>query len=867
MAALTQGREGRDRRRVRIPADARNDRTLDVDTSGPRAGDLIDERVDMTSGKISSTRAARTVEDFRQQLIDNLYHIHGQALQSASRHDAYMALCYTVRDHLIDRWRRTTEAHYAANPKFVYYLSAEYLLGQQLAQNMLYTGTEKLAREALEGTRASLEDLQALDVEPGLGNGGLGRLAACFLDSLATLEIPAVGYGIRYEFGIFRQTFEDGWQVEKPDEWSLYGNPWEFPQPDDMVEVGFGGRTEHYTDDKGSLRIRWLPQERVLGEPYTTLVPGYGTNKVNILRLWRARASEEFDFRLFDAGDYARAVEKKVFSETISKVLYPNDGTPQGRELRLKQQYFFVACSLNDILRRFRLRNSAWDELPEKAVIQLNDTHPVVAIAELMRLLVDVHQVDWDRAWSIARRTFAYTCHTLLPEALEKWPLDLFGSLLPRHLEIVYEINHRFLDEVRRAFPGDEARLIRMSLIEEVPQRRLRMAHLAAVGSDAINGVAELQSRLLREHTLRDFAELWPEKFRNKTNGVTPRRFVRLANPRLSALITSRIGDGWLGDLEQLSQLEPCADDPHFRQAWREVKQQNKQELAVLLRQLTGVDVDPASLFDVIVKRLHEYKRQLLMALHIIALYQRLLADPNAGIVPRTFVFGAKAAPGYFLAKRIIKLIHNVAGVVNQDPAVRGRLKIVFPANFNVSMAQKIYPAADISEQISLAGKEASGTGNMKFALNGAITVGTLDGANIEIRERVGSDNFFLFGLTTEEVFALKRRGYNPREYYEANPTLRSVLDAIASGQFSQGDAELFRPIVDSLLERDEYLLLADFAPYLECCERAAEAFRDRDGWTRMSILNAARSGFFSSDRTIRQYCEDIWRVQPVAVR
>ncbi len=821
----------------------------------------------MTSDKTSSTRAARSVSGFRQQLIDNLYHIHGQAIQSASPHDAYMALCYTVRDHLIDRWRRTTEAHYAANPKFVYYLSAEYLLGRQLPQNMLYTGTEELVRGALDGGRVSLEELLELDVEPGLGNGGLGRLAACFLDSLATLDIPAVGYGIRYEFGIFQQTFEDGWQVEKPDEWLLYGNPWEFPQPDDMVEVGFGGRTEYYTDDQGSLRKRWLPDQRVLGEPCTTLVPGYGTNKVNILRLWRARASEEFDFRLFDVGDYARAVEQKVHSENISKVLYPNDGTPQGRELRLKQQYFFVACSLNDILRRFRLKNSDWDQLPDKAVIQLNDTHPVVAIAELMRLLVDVHQVDWDRAWNITRRTFAYTCHTLLPEALEKWPVGLFGNLLPRHLEIVYEINRRFLDEVRLAFPGDEARLIRMSLIEEIPQRQLRMAHLATVGSFAVNGVAGLQSRLLREHTLHDFAELWPEKFQNKTNGVTPRRFVRLANPRLSELITSRIGDGWLRDLEQLAQLEPHAADPQFRQAWREVKQQNKQDLAALARQLTGLEVDPASLFDVMVKRLHEYKRQLLKTLHIVALYQRLLADPNADIVPRTFVFGAKAAPGYFMAKRIIKLIHSVAGVVHQDPAVRGRLKVVFPANFNVSMAQTIYPAADISEQISLAGKEASGTGNMKFALNGAVTVGTLDGANIEIREHVGSDNFFLFGLTADEVFALEQQGYNPREYYEANPELRSVLDAIASGQFSQGDTELFRPIVDPLLQRDEYLLLADFAPYLECCERAAAAFRDRDGWTRMSILNAARSGFFSSDRTIRQYSEEIWRVQPVTVK
>ena len=820
----------------------------------------------MCAKRTTSAEIGRSAQAFRDRCIDNLYHIHGQAFQSASLHDAYMALAYTVRDCLVERWRKTTEAHYAANPKFVYYLSAEYLLGKQLPQNLLYTNTLELAKRTLAETRLSLDQLLDLDVEPGLGNGGLGRLAACFIDSLATLDIPAVGYGIRYEFGIFKQAFLDGWQLEKPDEWLLHGNPWDFPQSDDMVAVGLGGHTEYYRDEQGLLRKRWVPRERVLGEPCTTLVPGYGTPTVNILRLWRARATEEFDFQLFDVGDYTRAVEQKVRSENISKVLYPNDVTPQGKKLRLQQQYFFVACSLRDIIRRFRLRNTDWGQFPDKVVIQLNDTHPVVAIPELMRVLVDEERLDWDQAWDITSRTIAYTCHTLLPEALEKWPVDLFGGLLPRHLEIIYEINQRFLETVRQRFPGDEARLTRMSLIEEHPQRQVRMAHLASVGSFAINGVAELQSRLLRDRTLRDFAELWPSKFQNKTNGVTPRRFLRLANPRLAELITSRIGDGWLRDLDQLARLEPYADDAEFRRVWRDVKQQNKQDLATLLRERTGVEVDSKSLFDVIVKRLHEYKRQLLKVLHIIALYHRLQADPGLDILPRTFIFGAKAAPGYVLAKRIIKLIHSVADVVNGDPIVGGRLKVAFPANFNVSLGQVIYPGADISEQISLAGKEASGTGNMKFALNGALTVGTLDGANIEILERVGGENFFLFGLSAEDVLERMARGYNPRDDYHANPELKKVVDAIAAGRFSGGDGALFRPLVDSLLERDQYLLLAEFPAYLDCCERAAQAYRDQDSWTRMSILNTARCGFFSSDRTIRQYCEQIWRAKPVPV-
>jgi starch phosphorylase len=612
--------------------------------------------------------------------------------------------------------------------------------------------------------------------------------------------------------------------------------------------------------------VRWIPENKVRGEPCTTLVPGYGTRTVNVLRLWRARATQEFDVELFNAGDYARAVERKVYSENLSKVLYPNDETRQGAELRLKQQYFFVACSLDDIVRRFLLLNDDWDEFPNKVAIQLNDTHPVVAIPELMRLLVDDQKLGWDRAWAITQKTFAYTCHTLLPEALERWSVDVFGRLFPRHLEIIYEINHRFLEEVRARFPDDEYRLARMSIIGEGSPRQVRMAHLASVGSFAINGVAELQSRLLAERTLPDFAELWPDKFQNKTNGVTPRRFLRLANPRLSELITKTIGDGWLRDLDRLKELEPHAADSGFRAEWRAIKQANKQDLAATLMDRTGIEVDPDSLFDVMVKRLHEYKRQLLKALHIVTLYRRIKADPDIDVVPTTFVFGAKAAPGYTMAKLIIKLINSIGGVVNDDPDVARRLKVVFAPNFNVSLAERIYPAADISEQISLAGKEASGTGNMKFALNGAVTVGTLDGANVEIRERVGAENFFLFGLSSDEVIDRKQRRHNPRDRYAQDDQLRDAIDAIAAGEFSGGDRMLFRPIVDSLLDRDEYLLLYDYASYVACCEQAADAYRDPDRWTRMSILNTARCGFFSSDRSMRQYCDEIWQVGPVEV-
>ena len=809
---------------------------------------------------------AHTQEAFAQAFRDNLYYTRGQAIYTATARDLYTALAITARDYMMYYWQQNVDCYFRQNPKFVYYLSAEYLLGAQLEKNLLYTGTDHLARETMRQQEIDLDELIALDIEPGLGNGGLGRLSACFMDSLATLNIPAVGYGIRYEYGIFRQSFHDGWQVESPDEWLYYGNPWEFPQPDDMVEVGFGGYTESYTDSEGKYRVRWQPAQTIMGQPYHTLVPGYKTKTVNMLRLWSARATREFDLQLFDVGDYSRAVEQKTSSENVSKVLYPNDNTPQGKELRLKQQYFFVACSLNNIIKRFKIRNAEWEELPNVAVIHLNDSHPVIAIAELMRLLMDEYGLGWERAWRITTRAFAATQHTLLPEALEKWPVSLLEHCLPRHLEIIYEINHRFLAEVRMAFPNDIGRARRMSIIEEGAEKQVRMANLACVGSYSVNGVAKLQSDLLQARVFPDFAAMYPDKFGNKTNGVTPRRFMKLANPQLAALITERIGAGWLTNLEELAQLEATIDDERFRTDWRAVKRANKAQLAEMISGRLGLTIDLDSLFDVMVKRLHEYKRQLLKTLHIINLYQLLKRDPAADIAPTTFVFGAKAAPGYHMAKLIIKLINAVADVVNRDPVSSGRLRVVFIPNFNVTSGQLVYPAADLSEQISLAGKEASGTGNMKFALNGALTIGTLDGANIEIRERVGAENFFLFGMTTDEVHATRQAGYNPRGVYESNADLREAIDWIAGGVFSSGDSGLFQPIVDSLLHHDEYMLCADFASYLACQRQVAAAFADEERWTTMSILNCARSGFFSSDRTIAEYNRDIWRASTLDI-
>jgi glycogen phosphorylase len=822
----------------------------------------------VSGGPEPDRRTGNSLEEFQRDLADNLCYERGTTVESASAQDAYWTLAVTIRDRLADRRARTARANYVANPKFVYYLSAEYMLGRQLRQNALYTGISEAAGQAVAAYGFSAGELEALDVEPGLGNGGLGRLAACLLDSLATLDLPAVGYGIRYEYGIFKQAFEDGQQVEHPDDWTFYGNPWEFPAPDDRQVVGFYGHTEA-VDGQGGLRTRWVPGETVRGEPSHMLVPGYGTETVNIIRLWRARSGpDSFDLGLFNAGQYAEAVEAQMRSESLTKVLYPSDSTEAGRELRLKQQYFLVSCSLRDIIRRFQFRNSDWEAFPGKVVIQLNDTHPVLAIPEFMRLLVDEHGLGWEQAWSITRRTFAYTCHTLLPEALETWPVPMFERLLPRHLEIIYSLNHFFLEDVRARYPGDDQRISRVSLIQEVPERRVRMANLAVIGSFAVNGVAELQSRLLARTTLRDFAELWPEKFLNVTNGVSPRRFVRLANSRLSGLITARLGDQrWLTDLERLAELEAFADDAEFRAQWREVKRQNKVDLASFALATTGVTVDPGSMFDVMVKRLHEYKRQFLKLLHVVTLYNRIKADPAAVVVPCTVIFGAKAAPGYRQAKYIIKLINAVAAVVNSDPDVAGRIKVVFLPDYNVSVAELVAAAGNVSEQISLAGKEASGTGNMKLALNGAVTVGTLDGANIEIRDRVGADNFFLFGATADQAVAIKQGGYSPRVFYRRDAELKAAIDAIASGTFSGGDPYVFEQIAASILNWDEYLVLADYRSYIDCHDQTVgPAWADQDRWTRMSILNTARSGYFSSDRTVRDYCRDIWHAEPVPV-
>jgi len=826
----------------------------------------MESQICQTTVAIEDDRTGVSVETLKRAFADNLFYIQGKYASIATPNDYYMALAYTVRDRLLNRWLRTRKTYEDKNVKSVYYLSAEFLMGRHLGNSLINLEIYEQVRQAMAEYGLDLEELLEQEPDPGLGNGGLGRLAACFLDSLATTEIPAVGYGIRYEFGIFNQSVQDGWQVEIPDKWLRFGNPWEVERPDEVIEVKFGGHTEIYTDDRGQPRTRWIPARTVIGIPFDTPVPGYNTNTVNTLRLWKAEAGDDFNFQAFNAGDYDGAVASKMRSETISKVLYPNDNTPQGRQLRLEQQYFFVSCSLQDIIRNHLRRNKSLENLSDKAAIQLNDTHPAVAIAEMMRLLLDEHQMEWNTAWRITQRTFAYTNHTLLPEALEKWSVSLFGGLLPRLLEIIYEINHRFLSDVSTWYPEDEHLLSRVSLIEEGEDKKVRMAYLATVGSHAVNGVAALHSELLKQDVLRDFYKLFPNRFNNKTNGVTPRRWILLSNPLLSKLIMEKIGKGWLNELSQLRQLEQFIDSADFRQHWSNIKRANKQKLADRIYKTTGVEVSVDSLFDIQVKRIHEYKRQHLAVLHIITLYNRIKHNPNIEILPRTFVFGGKAAPGYFIAKLIIKLINAVGAVVNSDPDVRDRLKVVFVPNFSASLGQIIYPAADLSEQISTAGKEASGTGNMKFAMNGALTIGTLDGANIEIREEVGEENFFLFGLTTPEVQHLKAHDYKPYHYYESNPELKEVIDRIAHGYFSHGDPELFRPLVDSLLYRDEYMLLADYQSYIDCQMRVSQAYQDQDNWIRMSILNTARSGKFSSDRTIQEYCREIWAVQPVPV-
>jgi starch phosphorylase len=812
-------------------------------------------------------RTGLTVEILKRALAENLFYAQGKFPAIATKNDFYMALAYTLRDRQLHRWINTIETYLKQKePKVVCYLSAEFLLGPRLGNNLVNLGIWNEVRQAVEQSGLDLKELLEQEAEPGLGNGGLGRLAACYMDSLSALEIPAIGYGIRYEFGIFSQEIQDGWQIERADKWLRLGNPWELPRPESTVDVNFGGHTEAYTDDQGRYRVRWIPGQVVKGVPHDMPILGYKVNTANTLRLWKAEARESFDFQEFNVGDYYGAVHDKVVTENITKVLYPNDEPAQGKQLRLEQQYFFVSCSLQDMIRMHLRIGGSLNKFHEAFAVQLNDTHPSIGVAELMRLLVDEHHMDWDLAWDITRKTFAYTNHTLLPEALEKWPIKLFGSLLPRHLEIIYEINRRFLDEIRLKYPNDASRIARMSLIDESGERYVRMAYLATVGSHAVNGVAELHSRLLKETTLHDFYELWPEKFLNITNGVAPRRFVVASNPRFSSLATGKIGDSWINQLDDLRKLEAFVEDPGFQSEYQKIKFANKQDLAGYIQRETGATVNPESIFDVQVKRLHEYKRQHLNVLHVITLYNRIKRDRNIDIVPRTFIFGGKAAPGYFMAKLIIKLINSVGEVLSKDPDVRDRLKVVFLPNYNVKQAQRIYPAADLSEQISTAGFEASGTSNMKFAMNGALTIGTLDGANIEIRDEVGQENFFLFGLTAEEVREKRSSGYHPRDCYDSDPQLREVIDLINSGHFSHGDANLFKPMVDSLMGYDPYMLFADYQSYISCQDQVSNAYKERGNWTRMSILNTVRMGKFSSDRAIREYCSKIWNAKPVKV-
>jgi starch phosphorylase len=801
----------------------------------------------------------------QQSFLDHVRYSRGRNAETSTPHDRFLALALMVRDRLANRWLRTQRRYHEQDVKRAYYLSAEYLLGRTLGNNLIAINLLDTARSSLKEVGVDLDQLLEREPDPGLGNGGLGRLAACFLDSMATLDIPGFGYGIRYEFGIFTQDIVNGYQVERADEWLKFGNPWEIVRPEKAVEVRFFGQVEHYHAADGRQVNRWVDGKTVLGVPYDLPIAGYGTQTVNTLRLWQARASAEFDLRVFNDGDYEQSVVEKNASEVISKVLYPNDNFLAGKELRLKQQYFFVACSIADIVRRYLNRHSDFRQFPQKVAIQLNDTHPAIAVVELMRVLVDEKRLEWDEAWSITVQTFGYTNHTLLAEALERWPVSLLERLLPRHLQLIFEINHRFLRQVQIRYPFDGERLARLSIFEEGPEKYVRMTHLAVIGSHSVNGVAKLHTDLLRNEVLQEMAGIFPERFNNKTNGVSPRRWLLLCNPRLAKLITARIGKRWITELEQLRELENFVDDAEFLADFRAVKQANKDALAAHIRDLRWVNVDSRGLFDVQVKRLHEYKRQLLNAIQVVSLWIQARRSGGSEIHPRVFIFGGKAAPGYHNAKLIIRLINGIAEVVNTEAHLTG-IQVVFLPDYRVSLAERIMPASDLSEQISTAGKEASGTGNMKFALNGALTVGTLDGANIEIHEAVGAENFFLFGLTSAQVAALRRQGYRPRDYYESDPELREALDLIRSGFFAPEDRHIFEPLVETLLSEDAYFCLADFASYARARGEATRQYLDREGWARKSLLNVARTGRFSSDRTIREYAREIWSVSSVPV-
>ncbi|MHB1239666.1 MAG: glycogen/starch/alpha-glucan phosphorylase [Gammaproteobacteria bacterium] len=802
----------------------------------------------------------------KRSLANRLIYSVGKDPYTATDRDWFHTVAYLIRDRLIERWMETQRACYHGDVKRVYYLSLEFLIGRTLSNSLLNMDFHDECRSALADVGLDLERLQDMESDAALGNGGLGRLAACILDSMATLRLPGYGYGIRYEYGLFKQGFEDGYQVEHPENWLRYGNPWEFPRPEVLYPVKFYGQAVELTDEQGRMWNHWVNTEEVMALAYDTPIPGYQTNTVNNLRLWSARSSRDFNLQYFNEGDYIRALETQTESENLSRVLYPDDTSTIGRELRLKQEYFFVCASLQDILRRFLKHHDNLDQLPDKVVIQLNDTHPSIAVPELMRVLVDLHRLEWDRAWDITTRVFAYTNHTLMPEALETWPVSLLATVLPRHLQIIYEINRRFLHQVAHRWPGDTERMRRMSLVDEGGERSVRMAHLATVGSHRVNGVSRIHTHLMKDTIFSDFEQFFPDKIVNITNGVTPRRWLHHTNPALAQLLIGRIGRGWITDLGQLRRLKDLAADSQFQDEFRAVKLANKTRLAQLIERHLGVVVDTASLFDVQVKRIHEYKRQLLNILHVIALYNQVRDNPQSDRIARTVIFSGKAAPGYRMAKLIIKLIHDVADVINQDPAVRGILKIVYIPNYDVSTAEDIIPAAELSEQISTAGTEASGTGNMKLALNGALTIGTLDGANVEIREEVGADHIFIFGHRSEEVAALKRQGYRPDDYVSRSPELRRTLDMIGSGFFSPDQPERFRAVIHSLTTGgDPYLVLADFDSYLEIQRQVDALYRDPPEWTRWAILNVAAMERFSSDRTVQDYAKKVWNVHPVA--
>ena len=807
------------------------------------------------------------VESLKKAFMSHVEYTLARDKFSASQLEAYMALAYVVRDHVIERWLMTQKVYHKKDVKRVYYFSLEFLMGRTLGNSLVNLGLLDQAYKSMHELGYSLEELRSLEWDAGLGNGGLGRLAACFLDSMATMGIPGYGYGIRYEYGIFAQSIIDGYQVETPDNWLRHGNPWEFARPEELFTVQFNGKVNQFRDEECRLQHEWVDTEDVMAMPYDTPIPGYGTNTVHNLRLWTAKSTRAFDLDFFNSGDYIGAVQHKNETENISRVLYPSDQVKKGKELRLKQQYFFVSASIQDIIKRYKKRHKSFDRFPSRVAIQLNDTHPAIAVPELMRILMDKEGLGWDKAWNITTATIAYTNHTVMPEALEKWPVEIMETLFPRHMQIIYEINHKFLLKVKKQFPDDPDKVRRMSIIDESPVRMVRMPHLAIIGSHTVNGVAALHSNILRQRVFRDFYDINPEKFQNKTNGITQRRWLKKANPGLSDLISSRIGNQWVTDLSLLKGILKGADEEVFRRKWFDVKKKNKQALASYIANELGIDVDVNSIFDCQVKRMHEYKRQMLNILHVITLYNRIKENPDGEFVPRTVIFGGKSAPGYTAALLIIKLINSVADLINSDPECEGKLKVVFIPNYNVSLAELIIPAADLSEQISTAGTEASGTGNMKFALNGALTIGTLDGANVEIMEEVGRKNIFIFGLTAGEVEDLQCSGYDPMDYYNSNHELKKVVDMIRDGFFSPSSPDLFKPVTDSLMYHgDKYLLFADYASYVECQELVSREYVDTENWIRKSIANVANMGKFSSDRAIADYSRDIWGLKPVLV-